>query len=77
MHRSYNSDEKGIVSGQGTYVAYRTVSENTGNNIVRGEKKSLKILLKILFNILFKIFFKYVYFNVEIISKMNKSERQI
>lgn len=56
MHRSYNSDEKGIVSGQRTYVAYRTVSENTGNNIVRGEKKSLKILLKILFNILFKIF---------------------
>ena len=38
MHRCYNSDDKGMVPGQGTYVACSKASENIGKDLVRGEK---------------------------------------
>lgn len=46
MHRRYNSDNEGIATGQGMYVAYRRASANTGKDLVRGDEKIREMDLK-------------------------------
>jgi len=63
MHRCYNSENKGPVLGQGMCASHRKESENTGKDLVRGEKFSKGVI--------------FSYLNLKIISGKNKLERWI